>query len=307
MNLSNVNSDKLYNQLSRPSGSFAMVAVDQRDSLRVMFQQVVKETITDASLIKFKSTVAELLSPFASAMLFDRYYGMDALEVVKKTSLNCGIIVAMDHLVQEPGQAITDVTLDYKVNPHEMAKKGASALKYMFIWKNQQDIQRNIKIAEEFLQYAHSAGLLGIIEVIVRKPDDLAESEWSREDALSEAATTFGALKPDVYKTEVPFHGDAQPSKITEQSELLSNALPCPWVVLSSGVRAEFFSRAVEAACKGGASGFLAGRGIWKDSIRSDEIQYRKELKSISIPRLVELGEIVDSSARPWKIAIQNN
>ncbi|MHB1534512.1 MAG: hypothetical protein ACYC1D_07875, partial [Acidimicrobiales bacterium] len=58
------------------------------------------------------------------------------------------------------------------------------------------------------------------------------------------------------------------------------------------------FSRAVVAACRGGASGFLAGRAIWADAIAAGD--YATALTNVSVPRLQILAELVDEHCRPW-------
>jgi sulfofructosephosphate aldolase len=65
-------------------------------------------------------------------------------------------------------------------------------------------------------------------------------------------------------------------------------------VVLSSGVPADLFPRAVELACAEGASGFLAGRAVWASVIGSDDIE--RDLREVSVPRLQRLAEIVDAA-----------
>ena len=175
-------------------------------------------------------------------------------------------------------------------------------MKFMIIWKSKHYVNKYIVLAEKFLERCHTAGLLGVVEVIVRNPNDSHIGNWNREEELLEAAQALGSTKPDLYKTEVPFYGDAHPSEIQGHSESMSAVLPCPWVVLSSGVNPEKFPVAVQAACKGGASGFLAGRGIWQDAIRANPDEYRERLLSISVNRLLKLVEIVDESAKSWRI-----
>ncbi len=79
-----------------------------------------------------------------------------------------------------------------------------------------------------------------------------------------------GRSRPDVYKTHVPTHGLGTAAEIEARSAELSAAIGRPWVVLSAGVPVERFPDAVGAAGAGGASGFLAGRGVWGPSIRAD-------------------------------------
>jgi sulfofructosephosphate aldolase len=68
-----------------------------------------------------------------------------------------------------------------------------------------------------------------------------------------------------------------------------------PWVVLSQGVPQDEFPAAVETACRGGARGFLAGRALWTNTLAADDPTVL--LRSQSVPRLQELGEIVDRYA----------
>jgi sulfofructosephosphate aldolase len=75
--------------------------------------------------------------------------------------------------------------------------------------------------------------------------------------------------------------------------------LPVPWVVLSQGVEPADFPRAVEASCKGGASGMLAGRAVWTATLDAEDPT--KLLREVSVPTLQELARIVDAYGRPWR------
>src|SRR5690606_18394920 len=61
-------------RLARPAGALAMVAIDQRESLRGMFAEARGGAIPDETLVAFKQAVTETLAPLASAMLFDRIF-----------------------------------------------------------------------------------------------------------------------------------------------------------------------------------------------------------------------------------------
>lgn len=97
----------------------------------------------------------------------------------------------------------------------------------------------------------------------------------------------------------MPYRGRASATEISRASESLSKALPCPWVVLSGGTDLVDFPGAVEAACRGGASGFLAGRAIWTDAIAWTG--YEQKLELVGSPRLRRLCDVVDKLARPWR------
>src|SRR4029453_14595672 len=119
--------------------------------------------------------------------------------------------------------------------------------------------------------------------------------EW----AIVEAARELGAVRPSLYKCQVPLEGKGDPAEITRHAREIDAALPVPWVVLSQGVAADDFPGAVEASCKGGASGFLAGRALGTATLGADDPT--EILRERSVPRLRALGEIVDAHARPWR------
>ena len=278
-----------------------MVAIDQRESLRTMFGKHIHGSVEDGILVEFKSAVAELLSIHASAMLFDRLYGWQALETAKTTTGNCGLILAADELVQSPGENVVDSGLDVQVDLEDARLRGVSALKLLLIWKGEQNAKYCIDTAKKFMGLCREADLLGIVEAIVRPPDGPQGKVWDREVALVDAAVAFSNVKPDLYKTEVPLLGEGNEGQILSQAQKISDVIPCPWVVLSSGVKPERFPASVKAACRGGASGFLAGRGIWGDAVRGTPSEYRQRLKDISIARLQKLVHIVDENAQPWQ------
>lgn len=91
-------------KLARPSGALAMVAVDQREALRGMFAAHQSTPVPDSQLTQFKVDVARELSPFASALLVDQEFGIDAIIDQKALQGSCGLIAAADLLVGPAGE-----------------------------------------------------------------------------------------------------------------------------------------------------------------------------------------------------------
>jgi sulfofructosephosphate aldolase len=284
--------------IARPSGTFAMVAMDQRESLRAMLAEHLPEPIELERRVAFKLAVTEILSPHASALLIDREEGLEPLLASGMLDPGCGLIIAADELVQRHGEAVDDTRLDRVVDLADAARRGAVAAKLLVIWKPDRSAADRAALVGEFLDVARAAGLPGIVEGVVRPPAGVDEAAWTeREDALLAAAAELGSYRPDMYKAQVPFNGVGDPDAITERCREMTASLPCPWVVLSSGVSIERFAGAVERACMGGASGFLAGRAVWRDALSGDPIA---SLRERSVPRLQQLAAIVDAHARPW-------
>jgi sulfofructosephosphate aldolase len=263
--------------IARPSGTFAMVAMDQRESLRTMMGG----DATDERLVRFKLAVARELGPYASGFLMDRQFGYHQVaELVPH-----GLMLAVDTLVQEPGGPVEDTGLDEVVDPGP-----AVGLKLLVIWRDDADRSRRLELAREFVALARTHGLLSVLEGIVRTDGD-------RESAIVEAAAELASAGPSLYKVEVPFRGLGD--GVEDACRAIDAVVPMPWVVLSNGVELENFPGAVEAACKAGASGFLAGRAIWSDLVLEDDPA--PKLREVALPRLERLAAIVDEHGRPWR------
>jgi sulfofructosephosphate aldolase len=260
-----------------------MVAMDQRESLRTMLRERGR-TADDAAVERFKLGVACELAPHASGFLIDK----DHLEGVEPF-VERGLILAVDTLDQEPGGVVEDTSLDEDVE----LVAGVVALKLLVIWRDDERRGERVELSRRFVELAARHSLLSVLEPVVRVPEE------QREEAIVEAARELGAVEPSLYKCQVPLYGRDDPAAITRHASAIDAALPCPWVVLSQGVEPEDFPAAVEASCRGGASGFLAGRALWTSALQADDPQavVRKE----SVPRLQELAAIVDAHGRPWR------
>jgi sulfofructosephosphate aldolase len=269
--------------LARASGTFVMVAMDQRESLRTMLREHGHDA-TGERVARFKRAVAAELAPRASGFLIDRDH-VDAVAPL----VPHGLILAVDRLVQEPGGVVEDTSLDEDVDP----PRGVVGLKLLVIWRDDDRRAERVEMSRRFVQLAERHGLLSVLEPVVRVPEE------QREDAIVEAARELGAVRPSLYKCQVPLYGRGDPAEVTRHARRIDEVLPVPWVVLSQGVEPHDFPRAVEAACKGGASGMLAGRALWTATLRADDPT--ELLRARSVPRLQELAEIVDAHGRPWR------
>ncbi|MEB8341492.1 hypothetical protein [Streptomyces endophyticus] len=286
-------------QLARPTGTFAMVAADQRDSLRTMMAEragVPGEDIPHAHLTDFKMAVARELAPHASALLIDRDYGYRRLIDDQVLPGSCAPILAVDVLDQQPGQAVEGTSLDEAVDTAAVVAHGTRGLKLLVIWRRDDQREQRVELASRFIDLCRSAGLASVLEPVAR-PAHGEEGTFVLNDAIVEAAIELAPLRPSLYKCQVPDGGVGSLAHLTEQSARIDAVVDVPWVVLSQGVTAADFPAAVEAACRAGASGFLAGRALWTDALTGDR---DAALRGPSTDRLRRLGDIVDTHGRPW-------
>src|SRR3954451_19401356 len=122
--------------LARPSGTFLMVAMDQRESLRTMLSEHGHEA-PDARLADFKVAVTRELSPYASALLVDSEYGwFDRITSEQLVADDLRLIMAVDALAQLPGEIVEDTSLGRDVDVASAVARGVAALKLLVIWRD---------------------------------------------------------------------------------------------------------------------------------------------------------------------------
>ncbi|TDE12671.1 hypothetical protein [Jiangella asiatica] len=283
--------------LARPGGGLAMVAMDQRESLRTMFDQAGAGRPPTSRLVEFKLEVARHLGNLASGFLIDRELGFDELRRRRLLPSDCGLILAVDALEQEEGGPVEDTGLDEAFLAADSDLDGVAAVKLLVIWRRDERRAARVELARAFIEAARARGVLSVLEPVVRAtPAEHDRGSWDLNAAIGAAARELSVLGPSLYKAQVPSAGEGEPAKLLDACRVLDEAVAGPWVVLSQGVRQDRFAAAVEAACRAGASGFLAGRALWSDVVGQPPAQ----LSARSVPRLERLVSIVDEHATPW-------
>ena len=150
-----------------------------------------------------------------------------------------------------------------------------------------------LAVCTEIIRDCRAMGVPVVIENLVyaRPGEDL--SGQAREDAIIEAARALNDLDIDLLKLEYP----GSP----EGCRRLASILGRPWAVLSAGVPFEQFTDIITiAADEGGASGFIAGRSVWREVVSLTGQQRQEFLTSVALPRLERLITVAERSARPW-------
>ncbi|GAB3393880.1 aldolase [Humibacter soli] len=288
--------------LRRESGAFAMLAVDQREAMRLMFAgdaapnpdgsvpQAVLDVVPDDTLIDFKLRAARALTPFASAVLLDRQFVWDRAIAEGVIDRACAPIISADEFIPGSGEAVNRVRIDESVVPADAVTQGAKALKLLVIYREDESATERVAMVRDFVGRCDAAGVASIIEPVCKAPR--SGGGWDWDAGVLAAAHELGHLGADLYKAEVPLKGKGGDDEIRESCAALDDAIASPWVVLSSGVAPDDFPRAVRLACEAGASGFLAGRAVWRACIGAPDLD--AALRDDAVPRLQRLVAVVD-------------
>jgi sulfofructosephosphate aldolase len=276
--------------LARPSGAFAMLAVDQREGLRAMMAEFQDGPVTDRQMSDFKMAALRALTPHASAALLDRELAWDRAVAERAVAPGCALIAAADVLLPGPGELVAESRIDEAVVPAKVRADGAAALKLLVIWRPDEPPEPRIALVDDFVARCRAAGLVSIVEPVCRKRRD--GQAWNTAEGILPAARELGGRGADIYKAEMPLFGKGPEAEVRRACAELTRTVTGPGVVLSSGVEPDAFPQAVEWACREGASGFLAGRAVWRTVLGQPDIE--AALRQDAVPRLQRLAEVVD-------------
>jgi tagatose-1,6-bisphosphate aldolase len=280
---------------------FSIIAMDQRNTLRRMFAAAGHDA-SDDDLRTAKADVARVLTPGASGLLSDPTYGVPAITEAGALAPECGLLVAAEPAERRVYQGEPRTHRDPGLNAQWVLDQGGDALKFFLQLRADRPapqpgepdlVAEGLAVVQEIIDDCRAAGVPVVIENLIYPlpGEDLAGR--AREHAVIEAARALNDLDIDLLKLEYP--GSPQGCR------RLAAILTRPWAVLSAGVPFDQFTGIIEiAAGEGGASGFIAGRSVWREVVGLTGPHREEFLTTVARPRLERLIAVAERGARPW-------
>jgi len=310
--MKNLSSGKIrgLTEIASADGFLTVLALDQRGSLIRAMGLEKEDSKLYEKIRDFKmDTIGELL-PFCSAVLLDPQYS--AAEAIHDglVSGQKGIIVTTEETgyIEQPEGRINQLIPGWSL---EKAKRmGASASKLLVYYNP--NINSVAKEQEGFVQslsgIAHDLDLPLLLEPMSYSPDpDMPKKSIKfarmRPQIVLDTVKSLGRLGVDLLKLEFPcdVNYEADESVWFSACEQITEHSPVPWVLLSAGVDFDIFKKQLKVACQAGASGFVAGRAIWKEAASLGKEERKSFLINTAAKRTDELAAIVHEYAVPWK------
>lgn len=295
------NPTKTLADISSSDGVFSIIAMDQRNTLRRMFAAVGVQA-SDHDLRQSKTDVARALTPLASGILFDPTFGVPAVEGNGALAGTCGLLVASEP-AERGKYGVEPIThRDPELNARWVLELGGDANKFFAQLRadrpapgaGQPDlVDMCLTAVRDVVADCSAAGVPSVIENLVYPLDDEDFTGKRREDAIIEAARALNDIDCDLLKLEYP----GSPEGCRRLAEVLDR----PWAVLSAGVPFDEFTQVLQIAFdEGGASGFIAGRSVWRESLALNGQARETFLSDVARPRLERLVSVASGRARPW-------
>lgn len=291
--------------IATEAGTFAVLAMDQRGTLKRMLAAVDLPDTTDEEIVAMKRDMIASLAGSASAFLIDPTFGIPAAEQVRDVP-SYGLLLAAEPGTRPTHDGEPTVTLDPAQDAAWVRDSGAHAMKFLAqvradrpVGADGRDLTAEAHDALKLLiEDCAAQGVPSVVENLIYPLNGEAPlSPEARADAIIEAAVLIDGLKPSLLKLEYP--GSPQACR------RLAERLTVPWAVLSAGVSSDEFAQVLRVSCdEGGASGFIAGRAIWKETVAMDHAERVAFLSETGRRRMDEYTSIIDGRARPYREAI---
>lgn len=314
------------NAVADEHGVIAAAAMDQRGSLKKAIAKAKGSDASDAELSEFKAIGTEMLTPYASAILMDPEYGLDA---IKQRAKNAGVLLAYEKTGYDATVKgrLPDLLPEWSVR--RLVEVGADAIKILLYYDPDDTAEVNTikhafieRIGAEcrandvpfFLEpicYSDEIGDDKSIEFARAKPEKVTKymAEFSKPE--------YGV---DVLKVEVPVNvryvegslanHDGQVAYSREEAkqhfQTAAAAAKLPFIYLSAGVTDEIFRETLELAAEAGTpfAGVLCGRATWQDAIpaygKGGAAALREWLSGRGVENIEALNKVLSKGAKPW-------
>jgi len=306
-------------------GVIAAAAMDQRGSLKKAIAKARGDEIGTAELSEFKVAVSRELTPYASAILLDPEFGLDA---AKARAAGRGLLLAYEKTGYDATVKgrLPDLLDHWSVR--RLVEAGGTAIKIL-LYYNPFDEESINSIKHAFIER------IGAECAAVDAPFFLEPVVY--DDNFDEKGADFAAKKPeyvtrcmevfsedrygvDVLKVEVPINAkyvDGMSSYVgsgaaynrqeaIKHFQDAASVAKRPFIYLSAGVTDEVFRETLELAAEANTpfSGVLCGRATWQDGIPV----YGKEgltaleswLRDRGVQNIQALNEVLEKGAKPW-------
>lgn len=295
-------------QIGDRDGIFAITALDHRGTFRRMIEGAIGRAPDWDEVVAEKIRLAEALLPISTAVLLDPLFGGP---VIARGAIPAGVgaLLTRERSGADGEDHARRTVLQDGWSVAGSARAGAVGIKLLMFYHPQSTVaaaQEEIVagVVEECRQHDMVMILEPICYPIVpgQQRTDPAFAE-TLPDMVVETAKRLVPMGVDLLKAEYPTVPgfDDDPASGLAACRRITEAVDVPWVLLSGGVDFPLFQQQLEIACDAGASGFLAGRAIWKEAFTMPDPAARTEfLNTVAVARMDVLNAVARHRATPW-------
>lgn len=295
-------------RVTSADGFFLICALDHLSDFAELLSPD-PSTVTFADVVAAKEAVVRAVAPTVSAVLLDPLYALGHLVATGAVPGHVGLMSSIEDEDYKHPEGSRRTRLRDAWSAKKIKMSGADVCKLLWFYRPDGDPavaehQRNV--VRELGRECSELSLPLVVEPIwyPLPGEDTSTEEWKtqRVAGIIASAVEANGLGIDMLKVEFPGYVDTEAGR--EQAAAackeLDAAIDVPWVILSAGVGYEDFKTQVQIACEAGASGYLAGRSIWRDAVSTHDAEARQQATLEARARLQELNAITRAHGRPY-------
>ncbi len=301
-------------QVTTADGFFITCALDHGDDYRELIDPDISK-VSHAQTVASKLALVSAMSPYVSSFLLDPEYAAAHAILARALPSDVGLMVCIE---EEGGYAGTgpkgETRFRHNWTPEKIRKMGASVCKLLWFFRPEspvQKVQRQIvrDLAAECSRLSIPLMVEPIWNPLEGEDSDTAEWKARRAEGIVESAIIADELDADVLKLEYPGSVDSEEELAASAGRCrrITEAVQAPWVILSAGVAYDAFRIQVRTACEAGASGFVAGRSIWRDAVPKGDAGPDRSGVERAASRLAELAVITTQYGTPHAPSLSND
>ena len=293
-------------ECSTSQGVFAIMALDQRGSLRKTLNPNNPEAVSYDTIVTLKQHIISRLAPETSAVLLDPEYGAAQNILADNIPGSVGHIIALEETGYSGDSHARESTILPGWRVEKAKKLGASGVKLLVYYHPRskfadQQYELILEVAEACQANDIAFFLEPLVHAVIPEKPKLSPEE--RRETIIETARILSQTGADILKLEFPVDVKAQPDESAwlEACQEVTQVCQVPWVLLSAGVDFDLYLRQVVVACTAGASGIMVGRAVWKEAVTLGFDAREAFLQDIAKQRFIKLRSVVNGLAYPWK------
>jgi tagatose-1,6-bisphosphate aldolase len=292
-------------RLGGANGIIAGIALDHRDSLRVVLERHGIVGLSTAGLRGLKAALVRELAPAATAVMLDAELGSLALEAGDIPAA-IGLIMPLEAQGYEVqgDRRLTSLLEDF--SPLDALRLGADACKLLLPYRVDDEPATALQDAVliESVAACHALGLPLVVEPVVHRLTTESPGAYAAAytGLVVDAVARLQPLGADLLKVPFPIVHFEGPNITAARDACRVLATACaetPWVVLGGGADIDTLVEEIRLAGEAGAVGFLAGRSVWGPVLRADVGETARLAAEIARPAFGRCRVMAEQSARP--------
>jgi tagatose 1,6-diphosphate aldolase len=295
-------------RVTSSDGYFLICALDHLSD----FQELIGAERSDyGRTVEVKLELVRELSPVVSAFLLDAHFGLAQAILSRSLPGHVGLMASVEDegYEREGGSRVSRMRAGWGVRKIKLI--GADVCKLLWFYRPEAPTaEQQRQLVRHLVQQCAELSLPLVVEPIWHplEGEEATSAEWRarRVEGIIASAHEASAMGVDMLKVEFP--GDVDSPEAQEAALAacgrLDAGIDVPWVILSAGVGYDEFRKQVELACRAGASGFLAGRSIWRDAAVTRDDGSRAGAVGLALDRLSELAGLTRRHGRPYTPAL---